>query len=139
MFLFCIWNVSFSSSTLFQTPSASLFILSSIYSIFSSWCLVFRGQIFGQYSFEIQRIAWFWTTCNFCICVLEQMFSETTGYVKIGSTSDLYSLTFNFLVRFLILFIFFSSAFALFTLFSTCLTKKLFLFIVKPRSLTSCE
>ena len=60
-----------------------------------------------------------------------------TGYVRSGSTSVLYSLTFSFLFSILNLYSFFSSVLAFFVLRKTCLVKKLFLLKCKPNSLAS--
>ena len=83
------WNAWFSSWTWFQTPSANLFILMSMGSIFNCCCLSVMGQIIGQCSFIIHLMALFCIIWSFLICVFELMLSGTTGYVSSGSMSAL--------------------------------------------------
>ena len=112
-----------SSSWVFcHTLLANLFIRSDMGSIFSSACLSAIGQITGQYSWVIQRMALFWTIWMFHSCVWELMLRGTTGYVSKGRISALYSLTLSCFLRFLNFCSFLSSAFALFIFSLFCFT-----------------
>ena len=116
MFRVDLWNSESSSTTLFHTDSASLFILISRYSSFSSACRILRGQIRGHFSFMIHLMELFCTTCNLFIWVFEHMLRGTTGYVNRGSISALYSLAFSLVFKYLNLRSFFCSLLARFTI-----------------------
>ena len=117
-----LWKLELSSCILYHVPSASLRIRSLMGSILNSCCLWSMGQIVGQCSFAIHLTALFCITCSLLIWVLELMFSGMIGYVSRGRINVLCSLIFSFLFKFLNLLSFVSSAFALFVMFSICLT-----------------
>ena len=118
--------------------SAILLILSVMYSSFSCLCLSSIGHLVGGFSLHIQRIAASCIVCSLFIWDLLHALIGISGYMRMGSMSALYSLSFNPFLSSLNLFNFLSSFLALPVIMCMCLLKKLLDVILSPKIFLVC-